>query len=131
MRHPPMIPDPAYAVQIIHQVEFLLSAKSLVRLGISVVAVSLFSMIDRPLSADIMMYDSRLNNFKVRMNDIKDKKNNDTNEIPKLSRNILIEEYIEVLDLYLGGKIGAMNFPMSWLNRENVLAPASDPSNGA
>ena len=40
---------------------------------------------------------------------------------PKFSRNLPIEEYIKLLDVYLGGKIGAMNFPMSWATRENVL----------
>ena len=55
------------------------------------VAVLFFSMIDCPLSDDILMYDSRMNNFKVRMNDIRKKKKNHNNETPKLYRNLTIE----------------------------------------
>ena len=127
MRCPPMIPDPANAAHMIIQASFVLSAKSLGRLSIAAVAVSLFSMTDRPLSANIMMYDSCLKNFKVYTDAIKDKKNNDNNDPLKFSRNIPIEEYIEVIDVYLGGKIGAMNCPMNWVTRENVLAPAASP----
>ena len=29
--------------------------------------------------------------------------------------------------MYLGGKIGAMNCPMSWVTRENVLVPTAAP----
>ena len=97
----PMIPDPANAAHVIHQEEFVVSAKSLGHLSISTVALLLFSMTDRPLSTDIMMYNPRLNNFKVHMDAIKDNKKNDTHEPPKLSRNLPIEEYIKGLDLYL------------------------------
>ena len=127
MRCPPMIPDPVKADQLIRQEAFVLSAKSLFHLRIDAIAVLFFSMTDLPPYADIMMYDSRLNNFKVHMDYIKDKKNNDTNEPPKLSSNIPIEDYIEGLGMYLGGKIGDINFPMSWGTRENVLAPESAP----
>ena len=127
MRRPTMIPDPANAAQMIHYSAFVLSAKSLGRLRIAAVAVSLFGMTYRPLSANIMMYDSRLKNFKVHTDAIKDKKKNDTNDPPKLSRNITIEEYIKGLNMYLGGNIGAMNFTMSWVTRENMLAPAVPP----
>ena len=49
-------------------------------------------MPDFPLFDDIMMYDSRLKNSKLHMDAIKDKKKNDTNELPKFSRNITIED---------------------------------------
>ena len=91
MCHSPMIPDIVNAAQMVHQAEFVLSPKSLVRLRISLVAVSFFSMTDRPLSADIMTYDSCLKNFKVHMDATKDKRNNDTNEPPKWSRNLPIK----------------------------------------
>ena len=125
MRRLPMIPDPSITAQIIHQSEFVFYTKSLGRLSIAAIAVSLFSMTYLPLSDDIMMYDSRLNNFKVHMDAIKDKKKNDTNDPPKLYRNLPIEEYIEGIYFYLVGKIGAMNCPISWETRENMLSPAA------
>ena len=91
MRRPPMIPDPANVAQMIHQAEFVLSAKSLGLLIIAAVAVSLFSMKYCPLSIDIMIYDSCLKFFKVHMDATKDKRNNDTNEPPKWSRNLPME----------------------------------------
>ena len=30
--------------------------------------------------------------------------------------------------MYLGSKIGAMNFPMSWVTRSNAIVLASDPA---
>ena len=71
MRRPPMIPDPDNADHMIRQAAFLLYANSLGRLRIAAVEVSFFIMTYRPLSADIMIYDSRLNNFKVNMDAIK------------------------------------------------------------
>ena len=115
---------------MIYQSVFLLSAKSLGRIRIAALAASLFSMTDLPLSTDIMMYDSRLNNFKVHMDAIKEKNNNHTNDPPKLSRNLPIEEYIELIYVYLGGNIGANNCPMCWVTRENVLVTAASPTNG-
>ena len=79
MRCPTMIPDPANAVQMIHQAAFVWSAKSLGCLRIAAVAVLLFSKTYRTISADIMMYNSRLNNFRVYMDDIKENKKNVTN----------------------------------------------------
>ena len=79
MRRLTMIPDPTNTAYMIHQAEFVLSAKSLGCLRIAVVAVSFFSMADHPIYDDIMIYDSRLNNFKVHMDAIKYKKKNDTN----------------------------------------------------
>ena len=79
MNYPPMIPDCVNADQIIHQEEFVLSAKLLGCLRIAAVAVLFFSMTDCPLSAYIMMYDSRLKILKVRMDDIKENKKNVTN----------------------------------------------------
>ena len=71
---PPMIPDPANASQMIHQSEFVLSAKSLGCLRISVVSVLFFIMIYCPLYTNNIMCDSSLNNFKVHMDSIKEKK---------------------------------------------------------
>ena len=82
MRRPPMIPDPSNAAQMIHQAAFVLSGKSLGSLNIAAVSVSFFSMTYRSLSADIMVYDSRLNNFKVHVDSFKNKKKNDTNDSP-------------------------------------------------
>ena len=127
MRRPPMIPDPANMAEMIHQAAFLLSFKSLVSLRITAVAVFLFSKTYGPRADDIMMYDSHLKNFKVHMDAIKEDNNNDNNDPPKLSRNISIEEYIKGLDVYFGGKIGAINCPMRRVTRENVLVPAYAP----
>ena len=127
MRRPPMVPDTYNAAQMIHQAAFVLSSKALGRLMIAMVAVLLFSMTYRPISADTNMYESRLKFFNVHVDDIKNKKNNDTNEPLKLSINIPIEEYIEGIDVYLGGIIGAINCPMSLVTRENMLATVADP----
>ena len=61
------------------------------------------------------------------MDAIKDKKKNYTNDPPNLYSNLHIKEYIKGLNVYLGGNIGAMNCLMSWVTRENVLAPAAAP----
>ena len=79
-------------------------------------------MIYRPFSADIMIYDSRLKNSKVRMDAMKDKKKNDTNDPSKFSSNLPIEEDIEGLNVFLGDNIGSINCPMSWVTRDNMLA---------
>ena len=87
-----MILDTAnLAGPMIHQAAFTLSSKSLNRLAIAAVAVSYYGNTARTLDAAIMMYGSRLNNFKVHMDVIKDKKKNDTLEPPKLTRNLPIE----------------------------------------
>ena len=127
MRCLPMITDHSNAAQMIHQEAFVLSAKSLGSLRIAAVVVQLFRMTYCPLSADIMMYDSRLKNFKVHMDAIKYKKENDTYDPHKLSSNLPIEDYIKGLDVSLGCKIKAMNCPMIWVTRQNVLAPAAAP----
>ena len=89
--------------------------------------VFLFSKTYGPRADDIMVYDSHLKNLKVHMDAIKEDNNNDNNDPPKLSRNISIEEYIKGLDVYFGGKIGAINCPMRRVTRENVLVPAYAP----
>ena len=102
-----MIPDLAnMAGPMIHKAAFTLSAKSLNRLVIAEVAVSYYANTARILDAAIMMYDSRLKNFKVHIDAIKEKETNDTLEFPKLTRNLPIEDYIEGLDVYLGSRIG-------------------------
>ena len=84
---------------------------------IAAVAVSYYANTARNLDAATMMYDSRLKNFKLHIDAIKDKKTNDTLDPPKLTWNLPIEDFIEGLDVYLGSKIGAMNLPMSWVTR--------------
>ena len=72
MRRPQIIADPANpAGPMIHQADFVMSAKSLTRYKIASDAVSYYEMTYCLLSVDIMMYGSRLKNFKVHMYSIK------------------------------------------------------------
>ena len=100
MCRPPIIADPANPDgPMVHQTAFVRSAKSLTRLKIAATAVSYYEMTDHPLSADIMVYGSRLNNFKVHMDAIKDIKKDDASKSPNLYKTLVIEEYLESLDV--------------------------------
>ena len=95
---------------------------------IAAVSVSYYGNTARILHASIMMYDSRLKNFKFHIDVIKEKETNDTLESPKLTRNLPIKKYIEGLDVHLGSKDGAMNCPMSWVTRANAIVSVAAPA---
>ena len=129
MPRQPIIADPANPAGImIHQDAFVMSTKSLTRLNIASTAVSYYEMTDRPLSANIMMYGSRLKNFKVHIYANKDMKKDDASEPTKLYKTLAIEEYLESLDVYCASKIGAMMCPLAWVIRENATVPVNAPA---
>ena len=128
MHRPPMIAVSTNPTRtMIHQAAFVMSSKSLICLKIAVTAFPYYEMTNRPLSTNIMMYGSRLQNFKVHMYAIKDMKKDDASEPPNLYKTLAIEEYLESLDFYCASKIGAIMCPLAWVIRENDTVPANYP----
>ena len=64
-KRPRKIADPINANQLVAQEPFQLKVKSLMRLKVAAKAVKYYNSIDCPLTANIMVWDKRLKNFKM------------------------------------------------------------------
>jgi hypothetical protein len=121
-------PDPnAPAGSTIAQPPFVFGTKAQKRLLAACDIVHYYEMISRELSSTNMRWDPVLKNFGQQWKALKDRKDGEALEVPKISKTLSIIKWTEAFTDFLHRKIGVRMVPLAYVVRETVppgVAPA-------
>jgi hypothetical protein len=121
-------PDPnAPPGATIAQPPFVFGAKTQKRLLAACDMVRYYEMIDRELSASNMRWDPVIKNFTQQWKALKDRKDGEAPEVPKITKTLSIIKWTEAFTDFLHRKIGVRMVPLAYVVREVVLPPAPPP----
>ena len=126
-KRPPKIADPNNANQLVAQELFQLPAKYLMCLKVATKAVKYYNSINRPLTANIIVWDKRLNNFKMEWEYLQEmKKVNNDSSLPIILRTLPIDKWFEAHKTYFTTYAGQSGCNMYWIYREESAVPAAE-----
>ena len=105
-------PDPGAAVgSTIPTPAFVFGAKSQIRLGIACELVQYYNTVGRDLTAVSMRWNNVIKNFKIQWKALKTKRDEDTPEVPKISKSLPIINWMEAFQDHLYCVIGVRMIP--------------------
>ena len=124
------VPDPnpaAAAGATIPTPPFVFGAKSQHRLTVACKLVCYYNTIGRDLSAGNMRWSNVMKNFEIQWKVLKEHKEADDPNIPKISKSLPIMKWTEAFQDYLHRTIGVRTIPLAYITRETVDMPAIPP----
>lgn len=125
------IPDPndnAVPGATIPTPPFIFGAKSQKRLLVATDLMKYYAETGRELTAANIAWTHVMQNFEIQWKALKDKKEDDPPDVPKISRTLPIMKWVEAFKDFCSQKIGSRNIPMSYLTRDDVNVPAAVPA---
>jgi hypothetical protein len=121
-------PDPnAPPGATIAQPPFVFGAKTQKRLLAACDMVRYYEMIARELSASNMRWDPVIKNFTQQWKALKDRKDGEAPEVPKITKTLSIIKWTEAFTDFLHRKIGVRMVPLAYVVREVVIPLAPPP----
>ena len=121
-------PDPnADPGSTIPRPPYTFGAKSQKRLLAACDLVRFYASIGRDLTAGNMRWDPIIRNFEQQWKALKDRKEDDEPEVPKITKNLSVIKWTEAFDDFLHRKIGVRTIPLAYVTRETVEVPAACP----
>ena len=126
-RNPPLIPDPNNPANQIRQNPFQLGARSLKRLKVAANAVRYYQATSRATTAGNMQWNSVLRNFDDQWKSIIDRKDDETPDVPKITRNFKVPRWSEAFSDFLHRVIGVQNAPLAYVTRQDDVVPVVAP----
>ena len=124
------VPDPnpaAAAGATIPTPPFVFGAKSQHRLTVACELVQYYNTIGCDLSAGNMRWWNVMKNFKIQWKALRECKEADDPEVPKISKSLPIMKWTEAFQDYLHRTIGVRTIPLAYIMRETVNDPAVPP----
>ena len=124
------VPDPnpaAAAGATIPTLPFVFGASLQHRLTVSCELVRYYNTIGRDLSAGNMLWSNVMKNFDIQSKALKECKEVDDPDIPKISKSLPIMNWTEAFQDYLHRTIGVRTIPLAYITRETVDVPAIPP----
>ena len=128
------IPDPnpgAAPGATIPTPPFTFGAKSQHRLGVACELVRFYETVGRDPSAGNMRWTHVVKNFEVQWKALKDRKDGDDPEVPKITKALPIIKWTEAFHDYANRVIGARMIPLSYVIRPEVDVPVVAPPQAA
>ena len=121
-------PDPgAAAGSTIPTPAFVFGAKSQKRLGIACELVRYYNTVSRDLTAANMRWNNVIKNFEIQWKALKIKRDEDTPDVPKISKALPIIKWTEAFQDHLHRVIGVRMIPLAYVTRQDEDVPAVAP----
>ena len=121
-------PDPGAAVgSTIPTPAFDFGAKSQKRLCIACELVQNYNTVGRNLTAANMRWNNVIKNFEIQWKALKTKRDEDTPEVPKISKSLPIIKWTEAFQDHLHCVIGVRMIPLAYVTRKDEDVPALMP----
>jgi hypothetical protein len=130
LRRPGRVPDPNPVAQpgaTIATPSFILGAKSQQRLTITTDLIKYYTTTGRELTAANIRWTHVTKNFEIQWNTLKDKKEEDAPDVPKITKALPIIKWTEAFTDFLDRVIGVRTIPLYYVIREEVQVPAVAP----
>ena len=112
-----MMADPNNPNVQIPQAPYVLGAKSLKRLKIAAIAVSYYSMINRPLTPQNVHYENCLIDFYEQWENLLKKGEDNEPDTPRITRTLPIIKWTEAFEEFLHQVLGVQSVPLSYIIR--------------
>ena len=106
---------------------FVFGAKSQKPLGIACELVRYYNPMGRDLTAVSMHWNNFIKNFEIQWKTLKTKRDEDTPEVPKISKSLPIIKWTEAFQDHLHRVIGVRMIPLAYVIRMNEDVPAVAP----
>ena len=121
-------PDPgAAAGSTIRTPAFVFVAKSQKRLGIVCELVWYYNTMGRNLTAANMRWNNVIKNFEIQWKALKTKRDEETPDVPKISKSLSIIKWTEAFQDHLHRVIGVRMIPLAYVTRKDEDVPAVAP----
>ena len=121
-------PDPGAAGGLtIPTPAFVFGAKSQKCLGIACELVWYYNTVGRNLTAANMQWNNVIKNFEIQWKAFKTKRDEDTLEVPKISKSLPIIKWTEAFQDHLHHVIGVRMIPLAYVTRKDEDVPAVVP----
>jgi hypothetical protein len=115
-------PDPnAPAGSTIAQPPFFFGAKAQKRVLAACDLVRYYEMVDRKPTANNMRWNPVIKNFTQQWQALKDRKDGEAPEVPKMTKTLSIIKWTEAFTDFLHRKIGVRMVPLAYIVREQVV----------
>lgn len=101
-------------------------ARSLIRLKIASEVVRYYRCINRPVEPEMMLWPI-LEAFKEEWKALKDRKEMNPKDIPKLTKNTTVIKWSESFETFLRNSIGVRNIPLIYVIRDVAVVPIVAP----
>ena len=124
------IPNPDHGAppgSTIPRPPFVFGAKSHRRLMAACDLVRFYEAIGRDPTAGNIRWDPIIKNFEQQWTALKDRKENDEPEVPKITKSLPIIKWVEAFRDYCHRKVGARTIPRAYVIRSEEAVPAACP----
>ena len=125
------IPDPTSNAQpgaLIPTPPFVFGAKSQKRLQAACNLVRYYDMTLRPIMTGNIAWDTVMKNFSIQWKALKDRKDGEAPEVPKIMKALPIIEWMEAFADYIHCIIGVRMIPLTYVICETVEVPPVAPA---
>jgi hypothetical protein len=127
----PNAPAPANAgdpVPTIPTPPFVFGAKSQKRILVATDLVRYYDATGRALTEANMQWNPVMKNFELQCKALKDKKDKDPPEVPKISKALPVIKWTEAFKDHLARRIGVRTVPLSYVIRAAEAVPGATPA---
>ena len=125
------VPDPnpgAAAGVTIPTPPFVFGAKSHKRLLVACDLLKYYQAVGRDLTAGNVRWDPIMKNFEIQWKGLKDKKDEDAPDVPKISKALPVIKWTEAMKDFFSRVMGKRTIPLSYVVRPEVAVPATAPA---
>jgi hypothetical protein len=132
LRAPPgRVPHPdaalAAAGTTIPTPQFVIGAKSLMRLEAAADMIRYYETVGRALTPQNIGWEPTIKTFAEHWKALQDRKEGETLEVPRITRQLPVIQWMEVFADYFNRKIGARTIPLASVIWTDVDVPAAAP----
>lgn len=106
---------------------FVFGAKSQKRLLVATNLVRYFDTVGRDLTAANLQWTHVMKNFEIQWKALKDRKNDDDPDVPKITKALPIIKWTEAFQDFLNRKIGVRMIPLAYVTRAVADVPNALP----
>jgi hypothetical protein len=105
----------------------VIGAKSLMRLEAAADMIRYYETVGRALTPQNIRWEPTIKTFAEHWKALQDRKEGETLEVPRVTRQLPVIQWTEVFADYCNRKIGARTIPLAYVIRTDVDVPAAAP----
>ena len=105
----------------------MFGAKSQKRIAIACNLVRFYATVGHDLTAANLQWNTIMKNFEVQWKALKEREGDDSPDVPKISKVLLVIKWTEAFQDFLNRKIGNRNIPLAYIIHDEPNPPAAAP----
>ena len=123
-----MVPDPAVNGGMMPAPPIVFGAMSMQRLKVASDLVKYYEEVGRAPTPASMAWNPVMKNFAIHWKALKDRKDKDPPDVPKITKALPVMKWTEAFQDYLTLRLGARTIPLSYVIRTTVDVPEDPPA---